>query len=272
MKTGLNPKVHFLIVIAVALVCFAFLVSRPKTIVKEEIKAISSGSEEAAADNPSTHMANPEASRMAGEIRSRYATDANPLNGYRALAEMFYKSSIFDSSAFYYEQISVHSPGLENWLKTGDAYLQAYSLALNPVKVDELAEKTRGAYSKALKFDPSNLHAKTSTALTFVNSQNPMRAISILREVLDQQPKYVPAILSLGKLSMQSQQYDKAVDRFKEVLKIDNGNIDAKIGLAYSYIELDKGNDAKALLNELVTLDIDPIVKDEVRKTLNNLK
>lgn len=272
MKTGLNPKVHFLIVIALALGCFAFLVSRPKTIVKEEIKAISSGSQEETVNSSNMHMANPEASRMAGEIRAKYATDANPLNGYRALAEMFYKSSVFDSSAFYYEQISFHSPSLENWIRSGDTYLQAYSLALNPVKVEEMAEKTRASYSQALKFDPNNLHAKTNTALTFVNSQSPMRAISILREVLDQQPKYVPAILSLGKLSMQSQQYDKAVDRFKEVLKIDIDNVDAKIGLAYSYIELGKAEDAKALLNELLTLDIDPIVKDEVRKTLNNLK
>lgn len=268
MKNGLNPRTHLLIIIGVSVLCFAFLISRPKTVVKDEVKAVSSQSEQAAP----THMANPEANKMAKEIKQKFATDANPVNGYIALGEMFYKASVFDSSAYYYEQIAINSPGAETWLQAGDVYLQAYSLALNAATIENMAEKTRAAYSNALKFDPSNLHAKTNTALTYVNSSNPMRAISILREVLDQQPNYLPAIISMGKLSMQSRQFDKAVDRFKEVLKLDRDNVDAKIGLAYSYIELGKTEDAKALLNEITELDLDPIVKDEVRKTLNSLK
>ncbi|ADQ18584.1 tetratricopeptide repeat protein [Leadbetterella byssophila] len=268
MNSGLSPKTHFLIVTGIAVLGFVFLVSRPKTVVKdEEAKAVTSTAEEAP-----VHMSNPAADRLAKEIRDRHATDANPLNAYRALAEMFFQESVFDSSAYYFEQIAIANPGVSNWLRAGDAYLQAYSLALNPAKIEDLAAKTRDAYSQALKFDPASLHAKTNSALTYVNSATPMRAISILREVLDQQPNYLPAVLALGKLSMQSGQFDKAVDRFKEVLKIDKDNIEGKMGLAYSYIELGKTNDAKVLLQEILDADIDPIVKDEVRKTLNNLK
>ena len=267
MKDGLNPKLHFLIISGVALLCFAFLVTRPKTVVKDEVKAVSSTPAE-----QGVHMMNPEAVRMAVEIREKYATDANPMNVYRELGEMFYKASVFDSSAYYFEQIALHSPGVENWLRSGDAYLQAFSLALNAVRAEELAEKTRESYSRALQIDPGNLHARTNTALTYVNSSNPMRAINILREVLDKQPNYLPAILSMGKLSMQSGQFDKAAERFKEVLRLDKTNVDGKIGLAYSYIELGNAVEAKALLSELLEEDIDAVIKDEVRKTLNNLK
>ncbi len=270
MKNGLNPRVHFLIISGAALLCFAFLISRPKTVVKDEVKAVSSDTPEV--NEEEIHMMNPEAVRLAAEIRQKYATDANPLNVYRELGEMFYRASVFDSSAYYFEQIALHNPGVENWLRAGDAYLQAFSLTLNAAKAEDLAEKTRDSYGKALQIDPSNLHARTNTALTYVNSANPMRAISILREVLDQQPNYLPAIISMGKLSMQSGQFDKAVERFKEVLRIDKQNMDGKIGLAYSYIELGKTEDARVLLNELLEEDIDPVVKDEVRKTLNNLK
>ncbi len=271
MKNGLSPRMHFLIISGAALLCFAFLISRPKTVVKDEVKAVSSETPETKGGE-NIHMMNPEAVQMAAEIRQKYATDANPLNAYRELGEMFYKASVFDSSAYYFEQIAISNPGVENWLRAGDAYLQAFTLTLNAAKAEELAEKTRDSYSQALKIDPSNLHARTNTALTYVNSANPMRAISILREVLEQQPNYLPAIISLGKLSMQSGQYDKAVERFKEVLRIDKNNIDGKIGLAYSYIELGKAEDAGVLLNELLEENIDPVVKDEVRKTLNNLK
>jgi len=269
MKNGLNPRVHFLILSGAALLCFAFLISRPKTVVKDEVKAVSS---ETPAVKEGVHMMNPEAVKMAAEIRQKYATDANPLNVYRELGEMFFKASVFDSSAYYFEQIAIQNPGVENWLRSGDAYLQAFSLSLDAAKGEDLAEKTRDSYSRALQLDPSNLHAKTNTALTYVNSANPMRAISILREVLDKQPNYLPAIMSMGKLSMQSGQFDKAAERFKDVLRIDKNSVDGRIGLAYSYIELGKTEEAATLLKGLLEENIDPVVKDEVRKTLNNLK
>lgn len=267
MKNGLSPKTQLLALLVLASGAFAFLVSRPKTVVKDEVKAVQSTE-----NGNNVHMENPQANKMADDIRAEYAKDPNPLNVYAALAEMFYKTSVFDSSAYYSEQIAIANPGGNTWLKTGDAYLQAYNLALNPVRVTELAEKAREAYNYALKFDPNNLQAKTNIGLTYVNSDNPMRAIGIIREVLEQNPKYIPALMSLGKLSMQSQQFDRAVERFKEVLQIDQQYIDARIGLAYSYIELKKTDDARAILSGLLKEDLDPIVKDEITKSLNNLK
>lgn len=272
MKKGLNSQVHFLIILGVSLLLFGFLATRPKTIINDDIEAISNASSESGATED-THTANPEANKLADEIRQRYATDANPINGYRALAEMFYNSSMFDSSAYYFEQIALHNPGIQNWTMAGDAYLQAASLAFNPVEIDKMATKSREAYSNVLRMDPNNLYAKTNSALTFVDSDTPMRAINVLREVLDQNPQYVPAILSMAKLSLQSFQYDKAAERFVEVLKLDPTNLDAKIGLGYSYLELNKVEEGRALLAEVVEDDnIDLIIKQEVQKTLNNLK
>lgn len=270
MKNGLNPKVHFSIVILIAILGFAFLVSRPKTVVKEDKTVANETSEKAKENNK--HSFDPELEGKAKEIREKFAKDANPTNMYKALAEMFFQASAFDSSAVYYEKSAEFQPGLNSWLQAGDAYLQAYGMALDAGKMEQLAIKTREAYANALKFDASSLHAKTNTALTYVNTQNPMRAIGILREVLNENPKYTPAILSLGKLSMQSGQFDKAVERFNEVLQIDPENPDAKIGLAYSKIELNQLEEAKRLLNDLINSDIDPIVKDELKKTLSGLK
>jgi Flp pilus assembly protein TadD len=135
-----------------------------------------------------------------------------------------------------------------------------------------LVEKARAAYNKVLALQPADLHAKTNLAMSYVGSDAPMKAITMLREVLDQEPKYIPAIMSLGGLSMQSNQYEKAASRFQNVLQIDPTNVNAKLGLAYSLIELGKKPDAKALLNDVLKQNIDPVMKDEITKTLNSLK
>lgn len=71
---------------------------------------------------------------------------------------------------------------------------------------------------------------------------------------------------------MQSNQYDKAAVRFQNVLKLDPNNVNAKLGLAYSWIELNKKAEAKALLNDVLSQNIDNVMKDEIVKTLNSLK
>ena len=55
-----------------------------------------------------------------------------------------------------------------------------------------------------------------------------MQGILLIREVLKSEPENTFAIMSLGKLSIQSGQYDKAIERFRQVLDLQKDNIEAK--------------------------------------------
>lgn len=271
---------HILIIVGIAVVLTGFLYSRPKVVVKDEAKANrdkvaetkasdSHGDEDG--DNHAPQLT-AEQQKKVTELKQKLAankTDAKLLN---ELAEAYATANRFDSAAFYIEQIALNQSNIANWSRTGDAYFQAFNLALKAENVQTMAAKTQEAYKKVLELNPRQLQAKTNMAMTYVQSGTPMQAIGLLREVLDEEPNYEPALMNLGVLSMQSNQFDKAADRFQQVLRINPKNINAQLGFGYSLIELNKKPEAKKVFEDLKNKVNDPSLLQEINKALESLK
>ena len=273
MLNGLNRKKHLLILVLVSILAFAFLFTRPKSVVKDIDQTVQQNQTKKEPSSKETaHHLSPESEALLKSLQQKAQSPNTKLQAFKEIADLYIKESVFDSAGFYFEKIAISAPSVINWSNAADAYFQGFNLAISPDNLEKLVEKTRSCYNEVLKLEAGNLHAKTNLAMSYVGSDNPMKAIGMLREVLDQEPKYIPAIMSLGGLSMQSNQYDKAAARFSNVLQIDPSNVNAKLGLAYSYIELGKKDEAKAILNQVIALDIDQVMKDEITKTLNSLK
>lgn len=269
----MNKKTHLIVIVLLSLACFAFLFTRPKSVVKDKAQTVQqSKSDSVATTKEVAHKLSGDAEKLLKTLQVSLSSATNKNDVYKQIATLYTKESVFDSAGFYFEKIAQNQSTIENWSNVGDAYYQGFNLALNPANMEFLVERSRVAYNKVLAIQPGNLHAKTNLAMSYVGSDSPMKTITMLREVLEQEPNYIPAIMSLGGLSMQSNQYDKAASRFQNVLKIDPSNINAKLGLAYSFIELNKKPEAKVLLNEVLGQNIDSVMKDEITKTLNSLK
>ena len=84
-------------------------------------------------------------------------------------------------------------------------------------------------------------------AMTQVTGDNPMVGILKLRELAEENPGNLEAQYNLGLLSIQSGQYDRAVERFSKVIDLDPDNIEGYFYLGVSYLEM--GNDQKAKEN-----------------------
>ncbi|MGR3810464.1 tetratricopeptide repeat protein [Jiulongibacter sp. NS-SX5] len=268
--SGLKPSRHILIVLVIGVIAAGVLYSLPKFVVKNEpsnAESAQSSSEEKT-EEPHVTLSESQLTEI-NEIRNSNDTEEGI---YQNLATYFAGQNLFDSSAYYAEKKANLTNTETDWLLAGDFYFQSYSLALNPIRQEELAEKTREVYQKALAINPNQLHARTNTAMTYVSSASPMQAIMMLRQVLDLNPRYVPAIMSMGALSMQSGQYDKAVGRFEQALSIDSGNLNAQLGLAYSLVELGEKERAKEILEALSQIGLDEVLQNEVNNTLESLK
>jgi outer membrane protein len=245
-----------------------FLLTRPKYVVKKENGQTSQNQSENSAKN-TTHTLSKELLTRLDNIRANTQLSIQEKN--RQIAEAFFIQSVFDSAAYYFEKNLAVNNSTENILKVADSYNQALGLSLDPTKIEVYAQKARDFYNKVLKKDPENLYAKTNLASTYIKSETPMAAINLLREVIEANPNYVPALMTMGGMSMQSGQYDKAVNRFEKVISIDPNNQNAKMGLAYSFLELGKKEEAKVLFEKILKEDIPETTKAELRNTLKSI-
>jgi tetratricopeptide (TPR) repeat protein len=138
-----------------------------------------------------------------------------------------------------------------------------------------IAGNAKVLLEKALVINPKNDSAKINLGACYLFgnlSDNPMQGITKIKEVVDKDSTnaYGQLILALG--GKKSGQYDKAIERFLTVIKIQPNHIEAMIHLAECY-EL---TDQKALAIEWYTkvsnsVNI-PQAKEAISKRIQELK
>ncbi len=108
------------------------------------------------------------------------------------------------------------------------------------------AQQAIGCFNEALAINPDNDTTKLALASGYIDGTGEvMKGVGILREVTSKDPNHIPANLMLGRMSIQSGQFDKAVTRYETVLKQDPNNREALYFGAEAY--KGKGDKAKAI-------------------------
>lgn len=104
------------------------------------------------------------------------------------------------------------------------------------------------------------------------SGQDPMAGIMKLRKVLEENPQNAEAHFYLGVFSVQSGQYDKAIERLNTVLSLDKNYIDAYLYLGQAFAS--KGEKENAIKNyEKFKASVnDEKLKAEAEKHINELK
>lgn len=117
------------------------------------------------------------------------------------------------------------------------------------------------------------LNQKIDKAIALVNAgEQPMQGIMLLREVLEEDPENSRAHFQLGIFSIQSKQYDKAVDRFEKVLKQNPEDFDAHYYLGYAYLNLESFEKARESFMLFAENTQEVERKKEVNQIINELK
>lgn len=192
-----------------------------------------------------------EISDWKGKLKAA-TTEGSQVKALDQLIKTFVDASRIDSAAFYAEQFSSKYGSLANVLKTAQLYFEAQTYAIDRKKGARLGEKARVNFEKALSLDPNNLLVKTNMAMTYVDTPTPMKGITLLREVIEQEPTFVPALFNLGLLSIKSNQFGKGQERFTQILKLEPNNYKAALNLGFCLAQLDKKVEAEKILNRVL--------------------
>ena len=272
-------------VLAMALV--GTLYSLPKVVVNNNGKEVdtenaqtadassASTTSETPANSHNGATLSPEQQKIVDQLRSGFilANDKEKVAAGVKLSDKFTELQKFDSAAFYAEQVAILDPSLDNIVRAGDRYYSAFGFAVDDQKAKNLGIKTREYYQKAIDKNSGLLAVKANMAMTYVNTENPMQGITMLRDVIDEDPTNELALFNLGILSMRSNQYSKAADRFRQILANHPGNSKAKFYLGLTLVELGKNDEAKKVLSEVKKEEKDPVIQQaigELELRLNN--
>lgn len=174
-------------------------------------------------------------------------------------------------AAYFMEQAATVSPTEKNWEEAGRRYYvstQFSGESDRPV----LYKKAIDCFEKTLKINPSNVEVRINLAACYVEgTSDPMKGITMLREIEKTDSNNVNLQLSFAFFSEKSGQWDKAIARFNKILKIQPDFIEAYLHLADAYERKGDKEAAVESLTKYMNQVEDITIKTEVQNYINQL-
>lgn len=202
---------------------------------------------------------------------ARTSTDEEKLTVLNELASKWDDVNKPAPQGFIYEQIATINQDASAWLKAGNAYRAGYSAIQDTTIAFPLNEYAVNAYQQVLEMEPGNLDAKTGLGAAYVTgSPNPMAGIALLQEVVKEEPEHLEANKTLGLFSMQSRQFDKAIERFLTVIA-QRPDAESYFYLATSYENIGLKREAIEAFEKSKQLAADPTLNQFIDRKIEEL-
>ncbi len=189
-----------------------------------------------------------------------------------SLMLVFQSVNKYDSAAYYAAQYAGAYPETEHWRKAGDAYYKAFTFAVDEAKTQQLANQARSYYDKILASGVNDLEAKNNIAMMLMSTSNPMQGVMMLREILAEAPDNESALFNMGILSIRSQQFERALERFETLVGYYPDHLEGQYYLGVSYFETGKLDKAKAQFEKVKQMDSDAMVQTAADEFLERIE
>lgn len=176
-------------------------------------------------------------------------------------------------SAHYMEQYALQEPTEKNWFAAGSKYYAFAGMSNDSVIIAEAAGRAKLAFEKVMKLNPNNLDAQTAMAAIIVQvDQDVMKGVGLLKDVVAKDSNNIQAIFTLGMLSIQSNQFEKAQERFEKLITLQPFNPEYYFYLGEVYAKSGQTEKAIKTYETCKTLLKDEAAKKEIESLINKLK
>jgi tetratricopeptide (TPR) repeat protein len=198
-------------------------------------------------------------------------TDKNLVGTYQEIAD-FYKEKNQEILAARYFALAAKTKkdDASLWSKAGKSFYNATELVTDSNSRAFFTTQSIEALQKTLELNPNDLDAKADLAANYIEGQNAvMLGVGLLKEIEQVDSTHKRALLYLGVLSMRSQQFDKAISRFKKLTQIPNNDNDPDFPYYHRYLGQayqSSGNNAEALNSYLAYRQL--LIKENANQAL----
>lgn len=257
----------------------AYLFNLPKFIVEETKEgALSTTKEERTAENSSSNHSSQEIDTERIEELTTLLINSENLEKKAifadSIAQRYRKTMFFDSSAKYFELAATLNPVAPNIQKAADGIFEAFQNSMTAEARKKLGTKAIGFLDKILEEDPSNVNAEIRKAVALVYTEPmPMGGITLLKKIINENPKNTEARLYLGEFQFTVGKIDAAIEQFNIVHDLDPMDFKALLYLTDGYISLGKKEKAEKYIKEIKALEsTDPYIKSVLEQFESELK
>ncbi len=160
-------------------------------------------------------------------------------------------------AGFYAEEIANLLQDETSWSIAGTTYaIGVQRLEAGKVKTF-CRDKAVGAFEKAISINPDNVDHRINLAVTYADfppEDQPMKGVLMLLDLNKKHPENVGVLTNLGRLGIQTGQFDKAIERLKKAVDLAPQNPKAYCLLAQAYQATGKTNEAAAARKQCESL------------------
>jgi tetratricopeptide (TPR) repeat protein len=165
----------------------------------------------------------------------------------KSLSGTWYDLGFPSIAGSYAEDIAVMQKTEASWSMAGTTYAICVKNTEDGKTKDFCAKRAIKAFESAISINPESIEHRINLAICYVdqpNQDNPMQGILMLRDLNTKYPENVAVLNQLGKLALQTNQTEKALQRLEAAIKLEPANKNTICLLAAAY--KNAGNDAKA--------------------------
>lgn len=215
-----------------------------------------------------------EVAQLRTALEAEENTDAR-VKLYHQVVEGYSGVGRTDLAAVYAAALAAELPQTTNFIVAGALFRNASQLpyvAADSNLFRRFSDEAIRNNTSALELEPQNEDAKLELGLALVESRNPensMNGIFKIREVAEQNPGNTEALYHLGKFSLDTNQDEKAAQRFKQILAVAPDDARAKYYLGIAEQRLGHSAEYQRLMSEVATQTQDPNLAALAKETLS---
>lgn len=155
----------------------------------------------------------------------------------------------------------------------GQFFLELMHDAGSPSMMLWEVQEAKDCFQRALAINPDNDTTKLALATCYIEGTGEtMQGVQLLLGITREKPDHIPANMMLGRLAIQSGQFDKAITRFETIRRKEPRNAEAIYFLAEAY--KGKGDKQRAieLFEECKKIVNKPDFNREIDQYINSFK
>ena len=194
---------------------------------------------------------------------------------YQQIVEGYREGGRTDLAAVYASALAQEAPTTRNFIVAGAPFRNATSLEFAQADSNvfrRLSDEAIQHDESALELSPEDEDAKLELGLAMVESRipaNSMNGIFKIREVAEKNPKNTEALYHLGKFSLDTNQDEKAAQRFKQILEVNPEDVRAKYYLGVTEQRLGHSAEFNRLMSEVAIQTQDQNLAALAKEALN---